>query len=288
LADWFIQNRWSIKKLHRLIMMSDTYRRSSHHLDREPVDRVDANNELLSYFPPRRLTAEELRDAMLAVTGELNEQMGGPGVYPEINWEVAMQPRHIMGSIAPAYQPSPTRRQRNRRTVYVFRYRTLANPMLEVFNRPGPDVSCERRDETTVTPQVFALFNGEDVHRRALALAIRLEGLSEDPQRRIDLAFRLLYGRLPTDEQRQTCLQHVARMTEHHRESEPQQKELPVSVSREMIDEQTGKPFHWTEKLHYMLAYEPDVQPADVAPETRGLAELCLVLLNSSEFVYVY
>jgi hypothetical protein len=288
LATWFVQNGWSIKKLHRLVMLSDTYYRGSHHPGREQVDRVDANNQLLSYFPPRRLTAEELRDALLAVTGELNVQMGGPGVYPEINWEVAMQPRHIMGSIAPAYQPSPTRDQRNRRTVYVFRYRTLANPMLEVFNRPGPDVSCECRDETTVTPQVFALFNGEDIHRRALALAIRLEQSSDAPEQRIDHAFRLLYGRLPTGEQRRTCLEHVARMIEHHRELEPPRSQLPVSVSREMIDEQTGKPFHWTEKLHNMLAYEPDVQPADVAPETRALAELCLVLLNSNEFVYVY
>ena len=69
----------------------------------------DARNQLLAYFPPRRLAAEELRDAMLSASGELNRQQGGPGVFPEINWEAALQPRHIMGSVAPAYQPSPSR-----------------------------------------------------------------------------------------------------------------------------------------------------------------------------------
>eukprot|EP00913_Durusdinium_trenchii_P023433 g22011.t1 len=153
---------WSIKRLHRLIVTSHTYRQSTRHPDSKRLRTVDPKNRLLAAYPPRRLAAEELRDAMLAVTGELNTEMGGPGVYPEINWEVARQPRHIMGSVAPAYQPSPTPAERNRRTIYAFRYRTLADPMLEVFNRPNSDVSCERRDSTTITPQVFALFNGHD------------------------------------------------------------------------------------------------------------------------------
>jgi hypothetical protein len=225
---------------------------------------------------------------MLAVTGELNPEMGGPGIFPEINWEVAMQPRHIMGSIAPAYQPSPTRQQRNRRTIYAFRYRTLANPLLEVFNRPGADLSCERRDETTVTPQVFTLFNSEAVHHRALALAARLQRERDQPAAQIDRAFRLLFGRLPTAKQRDMCLAHLDAMTAHHREYEPPPRELPTTVAREMIDEQTGQPFFWREKLHYLLDYEPDIQPADVLPATRALAEVCLVLLNSNEFVYVY
>lgn len=288
LANWFVEHDWSIKDLHRLIMTSETYRRGGDHPDGDALARVDPANKLLSYFPPRRLSAEELRDAMLAVTGELNFEMGGPGIFPEINWEVAMQPRHIMGSIAPAYQPSATRHQRHRRTIYAFRYRTLANPMLEVFNRPGPDISCECRDETTVTPQVFALFNGRNVHQRALALAIRLEKISDDPAERINRVFRRLYGRRPTGTQLSSCLAHVARMTDHHRQHPPTNVTLPISVAREMIDEQTGEPFHWKEKLHGMLNYEPDVQPADVSAETRGLAELCLVLLNSNEFVYVY
>src|SRR5207302_1443822 len=179
LATWFVEHGWSLKKLHALIMSSAAYQRGSDGVleywshgkrsaDATPItpalqssNTPSRPNDLLATFPPRRLDAEEIRDSMLAITGELNSEMGGPGVFPEINWEVALQPRHIMGSVAPAYQPSPTPRERNRRTIYAFRYRTLADPLLEVFNRPGSEISCEGRDETTVTPQVLALHNSE-------------------------------------------------------------------------------------------------------------------------------
>ena len=187
LATWFVEHDWSIKRLHRLIVTSSTYRQSGRHPHRPAIDEVDPNNRLLAYYPPRRLAAEELRDGLLAITGELNREMGGPGIYPEINWEVAMQPRQIMGSVAPAYQPSPTPEQRNRRTIYAFRYRTLPDPLLEVFNRPGTDTSCARRDETTVTPQVFTQFNGQFVNDRALALAHRIGKMTADSDQRVDL-----------------------------------------------------------------------------------------------------
>jgi hypothetical protein len=193
-----------------------------------------------------------------------------------------------MGSIAPAYQPSRTPQERNRRTIYAFRYRTLSDPMMEVFNRPGTENSCERRDETTITPQVFALLNGENVHARALALAHRLEQMTDNREQQIEEAFRLLYGRLPTHQQRQACLEHLVRMVEHHRRHEPPEIERATWVPREMIDEQTGLPFAWEEKLHNLLEYEPDLQPHAVGPETRALAEVCLVLFNSNEFLYVY
>ncbi len=288
LARRFVEEGWSVKKLHRLIVTSETYGRRSSHDDMDHVREVDPNNELLAYFPPRRLSAEELRDSMLAVTGELHATMGGPGIFPEINWEVALQPRHIMGSIAPGYVPSPLKEDRHRRTVYAFRIRTLGDPMLEVFNKPGPDASCERRDETTVTPQVFALFNGATVHARSLALAKRLAEEREETNGRIALAYRLLFGRTPTADESAACRAHVERMTAHHEKHEPVRTELPKWVAREMIDEQTGKPFRWSERLEGIENYERDLQPWEVSAEVRGLAELCLVLLNSNEFVYVY
>jgi hypothetical protein len=242
---------------------------------------------LLAVFAPRRLTAEELRDAMLAATGELATRMGGPGVFPEINREVALQPRHIMGGTAPVYQPSPRPEQRNRRTIYAFRLRTLPDPMLEAFNRPGAEASCERRDDTTVTPQVFALFNGQFVHDRALALAARVHKAEDDPAGRIEQVFHLVYGRRPTVEQRAAASAHVARMTEHHHKHAPQPVRPPATVVREMIEEQTGELMKWEEKLD-LTGYQPDLKPWDVGPEVRGLAELCLVLLNSNEFLYVY
>ncbi len=101
-------------------MSSATYRQAGYTVPE--LERLDPRNALLWRSPTRRLAAEEMRDAMLAITGELNPERGGPGVFPEINWEVAFQPRHIMGSVAPAYLPSRTPAQRNRRTIYTFRY----------------------------------------------------------------------------------------------------------------------------------------------------------------------
>ena len=278
-----MKNGRSLKALHRLIATSEAYRRSDGTADAAK----DPNNDLLGVYPIRRLAAEEIRDAMLAVSGELRPEMGGPGVFPEINWDVALQPRHVMGGPAPAYQPSPRPEDRHRRTIYAFRIRTLADPMLEVLNRPGTDMSCERRDETTVTPQVFALFNGAFVHDRALATARRLEGMSAEPGGRIDAAFRLAYGRPPSPGELARGLAHYGRMLERHRGAAAVRSDPPRSVRREMIEELTGETVRWIEELDLMKAFVPDVKPWDVGPETRALADLCLVLFNSNEFLYV-
>src|SRR5207344_3054901 len=185
LATWFMDNGWSLKKLHELIVTSQAYQQASERDDIDKLKQIDSKNALLGYFPPRRLAAEEIRDALLAASGELNLEMGGPGSLPELNWEVALQPRQIMGAMAPAYIPSRTRTERSRRTIYSFRIRNLADPLLEVLNRPGSETSCERRDETTVTPQVFALFNSEFAANRALVLAARLMREQSNDQERI-------------------------------------------------------------------------------------------------------
>jgi hypothetical protein len=287
LAGWFIDEGWSIKRLHQLIMTSQAYQRSGAHPRPELLAREDASNRLLAHYPPRRLAAEEIRDAMLAISGELNLEMGGPGVFPDVHDEVALQPRHIMGGIAPAYSPSPLPADRHRRTLYAYRYRGLDDPLLEVLNKPGSDASCERRDETTVAPQAFALFNGRFSHGRALAMAQRLATASPDRTRQVARAFALVYGRPPSEAEMELCTEHVERMTEHHRRHEPVVVVRPEKVIRQMIAEQTGELFSWEEQLD-TAAYVPDLAPSDVDPATRGLAELCLVLLNSNEFVYVY
>ncbi len=287
LAVWFVEHSWSLKKLHRLILTSEAYRQAGEHPEMDRLRTLDPNNELLAYFSPRRLSAEEIRDTMLAISGELNREVGGPGVFPEINWEVALQPRHVMGSVAPAYQPSPTPQQRNRRTLYAFRQRTLTDPIQEVFNRPGSETSCECRDQTTVTPQVFALFNSAFAHDRALALAAALEKLPGDLEFRIGRAFRHCYGRGPSVEELSRCREHVAKMTEHHRRNPPKPVPLPTRVKRKMVEEMTGEEFTWEEELDGMKGYQRDLKPWDVGPETRALADLCLVLFNSNEFLHV-
>ncbi|MDZ4686877.1 MAG: PSD1 and planctomycete cytochrome C domain-containing protein [Planctomycetaceae bacterium] len=287
LATWFIEHDWSLKRLHELVMTSETYRLASHHPDHAAVQLLDSKNELLAYYPPRRLSAEELRDAMLLVSGELNPLAGGPGVFPELNWEVALQPRHIMGSVAPAYLPSRTPAERHRRTIYAFRYRTLSDPWLEVFNRPGSETSCERRDETTVTPQVFAQFNSQFAHGRAIAWANRLCRDEKPVEARIRQAWLEALGRDVTPDELTGSLMHYETMLGRHRSHQQSRSTLPRQVRRGMVEELTGEMVHWDEDLRELEHYTPDLQPADVSPETRALAEICLVLLNANEFLSV-
>src|SRR6185436_9908454 len=158
-------------------------------------------NHLVSFFPPKRMEAEVLRDTMLAVSGELSPDAGGPGTYPEINEDLANQPRLIMGQISPAYQPSPTRRERNRRTIYTVQKRSIVNPVVELFNGPDLNESCERRDSSIVPTQVFALFNSKFANDTALAFAVRLEKEAATPSAQIDQAYRLAFSRVPAAEE---------------------------------------------------------------------------------------
>ena len=294
LLDWlaseFISSGWSFKKLDRLILSSAAWQRTAAHPAPAKLVELDPKGTSYAAFPPRRLGAEELRDAMLAISGELNRELGGIPAHPEINEEVAMQPRHIMGSVGPAYQADPLPGQRNRRTIYAERIRTLADPLLEVFNKPGPDLSCEKRDSSTIAPQAFTLLNSPIVRARALSLAARLE--KEKPgnlQAQVIRAFRLTYQRTPSADELQRCLAHLKRATKSHAAIIPVKKEKPKYVIRQMVEEMTGLEFWWVEDLDiYAGNYVDDLQPWDVKPPTRALADLCLVLFNSNEFVYIY
>ncbi len=287
LANYFVEQGWSIKTMHRLIMTSEAYQRSGQHPAIKTLQEQDPDNKWLAIYSPRRLEAEELRDAMLKVSGELNPESGGIPVRPEIHQEVALQPRHIMGSIARAYQPSPLPEQRNRRTIYTERIRSLPNPMLEVFNQPGPDLSCERRTASTVTPQVFTLFNGQDTRGRALALAHELMQY-DSWDKRIRQAYLRTFCREVSGQELLKSLQYLEEMIAYHREHAPVRQEYPTKVKRRMFEEMTGEPFEYTEKLDVYEHYSPDIKPWDVIPETRALGDLCHVLFNTNEFIYVY
>ncbi len=282
LASHFVESGWSVKAVHRLILKSDAYRRAG-----GAASAKDPENALLSFFPPRRLEAEELRDGMLAAAGELSLEGGGPGVFPTINDDVARQPQHRMGSLAPAYRPSPERRQRNRRTVYTFQQRSLADPMVEVFNGANMDVSCERRDSSTLPTQAFALFNGQFAHDRALALADRVSKQAATPAARVALAFRRAFGRAPDAEEKKAALAHYQRMAAHHRAAPPPPPTPPKPVIHAINSELTGESHRFVQPED-PSPYEHDTRPHEVPPETRALADIALALLNSNEFVYVY
>jgi mono/diheme cytochrome c family protein len=299
LLDWlaatFIEQGWSVKAMHRLILSSEAYRRAAAHPDPKALAEKDPNGINYSVFKPRRLTAEEMRDAQLAVTGELNPTLGGIPNRPEMNLEAALQPRQVMGTFAEAWQPNPKPEQRHRRSIYALRIRGQLDPFMEVFNSPSPDLSCEAREASTVTPQVFSLFNGQTTLDRAVALAARLMkeagGKAESGKRRAEIitrAFQLAYGRAPKAEESKACLDHWAAMTKRHQSLKLEKPAPPLEVVREAVEENTGEKFTFRERLHAYEEFVPDLKLADVDAETRGLAEVCLVLFNVNEFAYVF
>ncbi|MBI5799805.1 MAG: PSD1 domain-containing protein [Verrucomicrobia bacterium] len=305
LAATFVERGWSVKAMHRLIMSSEAYRRGAV-ISEEVISNQSAKGAAkspsqlstdslitnYSLFNPRRLTAEELRDAMLRVSGELNPALGGIPVRPEMNLEAALQPRQVMGTFAEAWQPSPKPEQRHRRSLYALKIRGLGDPFMEVFNAPSPDLSCEAREASTVTPQVFALFNSKATYDRALAFASRAlrERAAASGQRPavIERAFQLAFNRAPKPDELKTCLAHWDAMTVRHRTLKFETAAPPRSVTREAVEENTGEKFKFTEPLEAAADFVPDLQPAGASPELRGLAEVCLVLLNANEFAYVY
>lgn len=288
LARSFMDSGWSVKSLHRLIMNSQAYRRAGRHANPELLAEKDPQGESYAVFLPRRLDAEELRDAMLRVSRELNPAIGGIPVRPEMNLEAALQPRQVMGTFAEAWQPSPLPEQRHRRSLYALRLRGQADPFFEVFNAPGPDESCEAREASTVTPQVFTLFNSEATFDRALALANRLQQKKLSPGATIQELFQAAYGRRAQPAEVAACLTHWEEMTARHREITFAKPGYPTEVVREAVEENTGERFEFAEPLEFYADFVPDLQPSDVGPDVRGLAEVCLVLFNSNEFVYVY
>lgn len=292
LLDWlaseFVEKGWSIKKLHRLIMTSQVYQQASQHPNREMLQKIDPNNDLWAVFEPRRLTAEELRDSMLAITGELNREAGGLPVRPEINLEVALAPRMLQFSIAPAWQPSRTPEQRNRRSIYTYQVRGLANPLLEVFNKPGSDESCERRDAPSVTPQVFAMMNSQAVTTRSLAMAQRLQQDTETPETQIERGYQLTVGKKPDAKLTAKLLRHYQSMVDYHRKHQPKNIDYPTKITRSLVEELSGDPFQYEELLNVYQNYVPHPQASEVSAETRALADVCLLLLNSNAFIFIY
>jgi hypothetical protein len=290
LLDWlaakFVDSGWSFKALHRLIMTSQAYRRGG----RFPDATSDADKDVLAAgyagFKPRRLTAEELRDAMLAATGELNRTLGGIPNRPEINLEAALQPRQVMGTFAAAWVPNPRPEQRHRRSLYALKLRGLTDPMLEVFNAPAPDFSCEQREASTVTPQVFSLFNSRATQSRALALAHRVLKEAPENEQAIERLFGLVFSRAPSVEEKRDCLAHW-RDALPLVQAAPPSAQPPLEVRRDAVEENTGEKFSFHEKLHAYAEFVADLQPAEVDARTRALADVCLVLLNSNEFSYV-
>ncbi len=160
LASRLVENEWHLKPLHRLIVTSEAYKRSSEN----SADAYDADpeNDLLWRFDSRRLSAEEVRDSMLAVCGRLDTRIGGRSVYPILEDEV------LAGQSRPGegWEQSSDA-DRARRSIYVFTKRSLAVPILASFDAADTDFTCPVRFATTQPTQALGLINGNFVHQIA-------------------------------------------------------------------------------------------------------------------------
>jgi hypothetical protein len=209
LLDWlaseFVRSGWSLKHLHRLIVLSNAYQTSS------AAGGSDAARKLTLFgrWRQRRLEAEVVRDSMLAIADQLNRQAFGPGVYPRLSPAVlATQSRPGLG------WGKSDERQSARRSVYVFAKRTLVLPELELLDSPDTSSSCEQRPPSTTAPQALTFLNGAFAHEQARCFADRLiREAGTDVVKQIERAFLLALGRPPRLDEKQTVLAFLDQQT---------------------------------------------------------------------------
>ena len=197
LLDWlaveFMENGWSQKQIHRLIVTSATYRQAS--LRRADLERVDPYNKWLGRQARFRLDAEVVRDVALASSGLLSAKMGGPGVFPP-------QPDGCMdlGQHRKTWKASGGE-DRFRRAAYTYRWRNTPHPALKVFDAPAGLAACTRRIRSNTPLQALTLMNDPAFVELALGLAKRLMAEADSAAKRIRLGFRLCLGREPDAEE---------------------------------------------------------------------------------------
>lgn len=264
LLDWlaseFVQSGWSLKKFHRLILTSATYRQSS---ARSPAgDAADPDNRLLWRYPVRRLDAEAIRDAALAVSGALNPKMFGPPVPVKENdaglYVLGVDTKdgagRFTGEVAlPAGDEF-------RRSVYVQVRRSRPLATLDTFDWATTEPNCEARAVTTATPQSLMLLNGEFVAHQSEAFAARVvRDAGPDLTAQVARAWRLAYGPPPSAAQLTAARTFVAEQTAIFRAVPP-----PAPPK--------GK------------GAKPAESPS---AETRAMASFCQALFASNRFLYV-
>jgi len=191
--------------MHRLIMLSNTYRSAS--VADEGSLRKDPANHYLTRMNRRRLDSDAIRDTILAVAGTLNLKMGGVGVIPPLSSE------EILAARMPQLWPeNPDPAEHARRSVYLQMKRSMTLPMLQIFDAPDTATSCPRRESSTVAPQALALMNGESTAEQANQFAARIAKLAGDsPEASVETGWRMAFGRLPAAEERQMALNYLRR-----------------------------------------------------------------------------
>jgi Protein of unknown function (DUF1553)/Protein of unknown function (DUF1549)/Planctomycete cytochrome C len=281
LLDWlateFVARGWSVKQMHRLMVLSNTYRMSSQ--VNEANLKVDPQNHRLWRMNSRRLEAESIWDSILRAAGTLKFEtdplrylrplkqfnpallnpMGGPPVFPPLS-----QDEREGGDLLEKSQwpDSLDPQEHTRRGVYVYVKRSFTLPMFKTFDAPDSSLSCDRRQSTTVAPQSLALLNNEFIHRQARAFAQRLLGESgDDLSACVERAWLLALNRLPTEAEKAKNLEYLGRL---------EQQWMTEGSKREAA-----------------AGWLPDSLKKVSPARAEALAKLCLTIFNLNEFLYV-
>jgi hypothetical protein len=261
LADYFVDNGWSMKKLNRLIVLSNTYQQSSE--NQEKAAAVDPDNKLLWRFARRRMEAEAIRDSMLEVSGLLNPKMGGPGVFPPVPSGVVSE--LSASAAAGGWRAEKDPAEANRRSVYIFVRRNLRYPMLQEFDNANTFESLHTRKNTVTPSQSLDILNNDLMLEWSRAFAGRILseiGQSAEPWEQVDRAFKDAYGRAVTAEELKTAEAFLV-------------KQAPIMAARIAEGGKSKPPM-------------PAVIPAGTDPaRAAALVDLCQMLLASNEFLYI-
>jgi hypothetical protein len=200
LAVDFMDSNWSLKKLVRTILLSDTYQRSSHAT--KMMLELDPKNRWLTRGPRFRCDAETVRDLVLSISGLMHHQLGGPSVIPPV-------PQNVLdyNYVVPGYWKAAEGPQRYRRAIYMFRKRSMPDPVLSSFDAPNGDAACARRIRSNTPLAALTGLNEPIFVEAAAGFALRIlrESAPNDPER-IQRAYLLAVSRNATDAEQQQLL----------------------------------------------------------------------------------
>jgi hypothetical protein len=221
LAANFVKSGWSVKKLHREILLSATYRQASD--ERPDVLKADPDNKLLAVYPRKRLEAEEIRDSLLYASGQLVDKVGGPAVFPPV-------PKNL--GAGDLWQEAKSEEDARRRSIYTFVRRSVPYPLTVSFDPANPAQPHQKRDVTTTPLQALTLFNSDVVFGWSQALAGRvINEAGKDESAQLDRLYEVLFSRAPTKAEKaalKAFLNQQQKVIEHKVAEKPGKFEVAV------------------------------------------------------------
>ncbi len=209
LLDWlairFVKENWSLKKMHRLMVNSSTYKQDSKRIDPNALAK-DPNNSLLSRFNRRRLEAEAIRDSVLFTSGRLNPDMFGLPIFPPLPGDIADRVKYDNSKWA-----TDPGKEGRKRSIYIYQQRTLSMPFLQTFDALVCEDTIPRRQSSVTPLQALAMYNGNFANEESEYFAKRIvKEAGNDPTKRIKRAFYIALSRQPSEEEIKELLPYAA------------------------------------------------------------------------------